>query len=58
MKIKQVRELDDGVSGIIIEGRIIKTPGKPRDSEYGWSQMIIIKDDTDEISSWVNIESA
>jgi len=58
MKIKQVKELDDGVSGITIEGRIIKTPKPPGDSEYGWSQMIILKDDTGEIGSWINIESA
>ena len=58
MKIEEVKKLDDGVSGIIIEGEIIKTPKEPRDSEYGWSQMIILKDDTGEISSWINIESA
>ena len=58
MKIKQVKELDDGVSGITIEGKIIKTPKPPGDSEYGWSQMVILKDDTGEIGSWINIESA
>lgn len=58
MKIQQVKELENGVSGITIEGRIIKTPKPPGDSEYGWSQMIILKDDTGEIGSWVNIESA
>ena len=58
MKIEEVKKLDDGVSGIIIEGKIIKTPKEPRDSEYGWSQMIILKDDTGEIGSWINIESA
>lgn len=58
MKIEQVKELDNGVSGITIEGRIIKTPKPPGDSEYGWSQMIILKDDTGEIGSWINIESA
>ena len=58
MKIKQVKELDNGVSGITIEGKIIKTPKPPGDSEYGWSQMIILKDDTDEMGSWINIESA
>ena len=58
MKIEEVKRLDDGVSGITIEGRIIKTPKEPRDSEYGWSQMIVLKDDTGEISSWINIENA
>ena len=58
LKIEEVKKLDDGVSGIIIEGKIIKTPKEPRDSEYGWSQMIILKDDTGEIGSWINIESA
>lgn len=58
MKIEEVKKLDDGVSGIIIEGKIIKTPKEPRDSEYGWSQMIILEDDTGEIGSWINIESA
>ena len=58
MKIEEAKKLDDGVSGIIIEGKIIKTPKEPRDSEYGWSQMIILKDDTGEIGSWINIESA
>ena len=58
MKIQQVKELDDGVSGITIEGKIIKTPKPPGKSEYGWSQMIILKDDTGEMGSWINIESA
>ncbi len=58
MKIKQVKELDDGVSGITIEGRIIKTPKPPGNSEYGWSQMVILKDDTGEMGSWINIENA
>ena len=58
MKIEEAKKLDDGVSGIIIEGKIIKTPKEPRDSEFGWSQMIILKDDTGEIGSWINIESA
>ena len=58
LKIEEAKKLDDGVSGIIIEGKIIKTPKEPRDSEYGWSQMIILKDDTGEIGSWINIESA
>jgi len=58
MKINQVKELDDGVSGITIEGKIIKTPKPPNNGEYGWSQMIILKDDTGEIGSWINIESA
>jgi len=58
MKIAKVKELPNGVNGITIEGRIIKTPGSPRDSEFGWSQMVILKDDTAEIGSWINIESA
>ena len=58
MKIKQVKELDDGVSGITIEGKIIKTPKPPNSGEYGWSQMIILKDDTGEIGSWIKIASA
>lgn len=56
MKIEEVKKLDDGVSNIIIEGEIIKTPLKPREGQYGWSQLVILKDDTDEISSWINIE--
>jgi len=58
LKIVDVKKLDDGISGITIEGKIIKTPGNPRDSQYGWSQMVVLKDDTGEISSWINIESA
>jgi len=58
VKIIEVRKMDDGVNGITVEGRIIKTPGQPRDSEYGWSQMIVLKDDTGEIGSWINIASA
>ena len=58
MKISEVKKLDDGVSGITIEGRITKTPKEPGNSEYGWSQMIILKDDTDEMGSWINIKSA
>ena len=58
MKIVDVKKLDDGVNGITIEGKIIKTPGNPRDSQYGWSQMVVLKDDTGEMSSWINIESA
>lgn len=58
MKIEEVLKLEDGVSGITIEGEIIKIPEEPRNSEYGWSQMIILKDDTDEMSSWINIKSA
>jgi len=58
LKIIDVKKLDDGVSGITIEGRIIKTPGKPRESEYGWSQMIVLKDDSGDMGSWLNIEDA
>jgi len=58
LKIAEVKKLDDGVNGIIIEGKIIKTPGKPRESQYGWSQMIVLKDETSDMSSWINIESA
>ena len=58
MKIQQVKELDDGVSGITIEGRITKTPKPPNSGEYGWSQMVILKDDTGEIGSWIKIASA
>ncbi|MHA1420446.1 MAG: OB-fold nucleic acid binding domain-containing protein, partial [Candidatus Heimdallarchaeaceae archaeon] len=58
MKIVDVKKLDDGISGITIEGRITKTPRAPKESQYGWSQFIIIKDDTEEIGSNINIENA
>ena len=56
MKIEEVKKLDDGVSGIIIEGRIIRVL-KPRESQYGWGQFIVIKDDTGEMGSNINIEN-
>ena len=56
MKIIEVKKLDDGVSGITIEGRITRVL-KPRESQYGWSQFVVIKDDTGEMGSNINIES-
>jgi len=56
LKIAEVKKLDDGVSGITIEGRIIRVL-KPRASQYGWSQFIVIKDDTGEMGSNINIEN-
>lgn len=58
MKIEEVKKLDDGVSGITTEGEIIKAPNKPRESQYGWSQFIVLKDDTAEVGSNINIENA
>ena len=58
MKIAEVKKLPNGVDGVTIEGRIIKTPKPPNNGEFGWSQMIILKDDTAEISSWLKIASA
>lgn len=48
--------MDDGVSGITIEGRIIRVL-KPRESQYGWSQFVVVKDDTGEMGSNINIEN-
>jgi len=56
LKIEEVKKLDDGVSGIIIEGRITRVL-KPRESQYGWGQFIVIKDDTGEMGSNINIEN-
>ena len=51
-----MKKLDDGVSNIIIEGRITKAL-KPREGQYGWSQFLVIKDDSGDIGSNVNIEN-
>lgn len=56
MKIVDVKKLDDGVSNITIEGRITRVL-KPRETQYGWSQFIVIKDDTDNMGSNVNLEN-
>ena len=56
MKIVEVKKLDDGVSGITTEGRIIRVL-KPRESQYGCSQFIVVKDDTGEMGSNINIEN-
>jgi len=56
LKIAEVKKLDDGVSGITIEGRITKVL-KPRESQYGFSQFVVVKDDTDNMGSNVNIEN-
>ena len=56
MKIAEVKKLDDGVSGITIEGRITRVL-KPRESQYGWSQFVVLKDDTGEMGSNINIEN-
>ena len=56
MKIAEVKKLDDGVSNITIEGRITRVL-KPRETQYGWSQFIVVKDDTDNMGSNVNLEN-
>ena len=56
MKIIEAKKMDDGVSGITIEGRIIRVL-KPRESQYGWSQFVVVKDDTGEMGSNINIEN-
>ena len=56
MKIVEVKKLDDGISNITIEGRITRVL-KPRETQYGWSQFIVIKDDTDDMGSNVNLEN-
>lgn len=57
MKIAEVKKLDDGVNGIITEGKVIKILKDPNENEYGWSQFIKIKDDTGDMACWVNIET-
>jgi len=56
MKIIDVKKMDDGVSNITIEGRITRVL-KPRESQYGWSQFIVIEDDTANMGSNINIEN-
>jgi len=56
LKIAEVKKLDNGVSNIIIEGRITKVL-KPRHGQYGWSQFVVIKDDSGDIGSNINIEN-
>ena len=56
MKIEEVKKLDDGVSGISIEGKLTKAY-KPKEGQYGWSQFVVIEDDTANIGSNINIEN-
>jgi len=56
MKIAEVKKMDNGVSNITIEGRITRVL-KPRESQYGWSQFLVLKDDTGEMGSNINIEN-
>lgn len=58
LKIAEVKKLDNGVSGIEIEGKIIKLLKDPNENEFGWSQFVKIQDDTGDIACWVNIETA
>ncbi|GAF86969.1 unnamed protein product, partial [marine sediment metagenome] len=55
MKIEEISERKTKDT-IELEGKVIRA-NDPSDSEYGWSQRIILRDDTGEMGCWLNLDT-
>jgi len=55
IEIKEMPRASEG-DAIEIEGKVIKSL-KPSEGEYGWSQLVIINDETGEQGCWLKLDS-